>query len=102
MTARNWFRLAALGVLAASCHSVGAGAHAPIATSGKPRAAELSPSARLARANERLELTAYRDAERDFRALVSTPEAGPGALGLGQLLVTTGRYGEAVTVLTPL
>jgi predicted Zn-dependent protease len=75
---------------------------APRANVAKPEPPALSMSARLARANQRFELSAYRDAEVDFRALAGTAEATRAALGLGQVLVTTGRYTEALSTLAPL
>ena len=94
-------RVAALGAFLSSCHPAATGAvAAPKARSEAPH--ELSSSARLARGNQRLELSGYRDAEADFRALLGAPEATPARLGLGQVLVTTGRYAEAVSVLSPL
>ncbi len=56
----------------------------------------------LARAHQRLALSAYREAEADFRALLGAPEAAEARLGLARILVTTGRYAEAKSTLTPL
>ena len=64
-------------------------------------ARELSPSARLARANQRLELSAYKEAEAEFRGLISGVEAAPARVGLGQTLVKTGRAVEAMATLAP-
>jgi len=102
MTARSWFRATALSAFVVSCHSPGTHARAPSAHTTKAQSVALSSNARLARAKERLELSAYHDAELDFRALAGTLEAAPAALGLGQVLVTTGRYAEAQAVLSPL
>ena len=88
-----------VGVLA-SCQR---GPVAPSAGASKAAAAhELSPAARLARANQRLELSAYKEAEADFRALSNGPSSVPARLGLGQVLVETGRAEEAITTLSPL
>jgi tetratricopeptide (TPR) repeat protein len=73
---------------------------APKTRAEAPR--ELSSAARLARANRSLELSGYREAEADFRALLTSPEAMTARVGLGQVLVTTGRYAEAINVLSPL
>ena len=92
---------ALLGALVANCRPA-----APPASSAKAKPARpaiaLSPQARLARANQRLESSAYLDAEADFRALLGTAHASPARLGLGQVLVTTGRPSEALTTLAPL
>ena len=85
-----------------SCHSGTARVHAPVANTARAEPGALSTAARLARANQRLELSAYPEAEADFRALAGTPQAAHAALGLGQVLVTTGRYTEAVSTLAPL
>src|SRR5450432_2193820 len=101
MSAPGLIRVAILGVLAASCHSGASPAVAPIGKSNRAGVVrELSPAARLARANERLEMSAYREAEADFRALRGTAQAARAAIGLGQVLVTTGRYAEALSVLS--
>ena len=65
-------------------------------------APELSSAARLARARQRLDLSAYRDAEADFRALLATHEAVPARLGLAEVLVTTGRSEAALEALSPI
>ncbi|HEY4102827.1 MAG TPA: tetratricopeptide repeat protein [Polyangiaceae bacterium] len=88
--------------LIVSCHSSATLVGAKQASTAKTAQAELSTTARLARANEHLELSAYSEAEADFRALAHSPEAARAALGLGKVLVLTGRYAEAVTVLAPL
>ena len=62
---------------------------------------ELPPAARLARANQRLELSAYKEAEAEFRALLGSSEATPARVGLGQVLVKTGRAREALSTLAP-
>jgi tetratricopeptide (TPR) repeat protein len=92
---------ALLGALVANCRPA-----APPASSAQAKPAApgvvLSPQARLARANQRLELSAYREAEADYRALLGTPEASRARVGLGQVLVTTGRSSEALSTLAPL
>ena len=102
MRARAWVSVAALGGIVASCHGAaparGAGATHP--QQAKPR--ELSASARLARATQRLELSAYHEAEADFRSVLGGADAAQATLGLGQVLVTTGRAEEAVALLAPL
>jgi tetratricopeptide (TPR) repeat protein len=102
MTARAWIRLTALSLLVVDCHAGTTVLRQPTATSVKSEPHELSTRARLARAQQRLELSAYRDAEADFRSLAATPEAAEAALGLGQILVATGRYMEATSTLAPL
>ncbi|HEY0463929.1 MAG TPA: hypothetical protein VGC79_06955, partial [Polyangiaceae bacterium] len=70
---------------------------------GAPTAGhELSKPARLARANQRLELTAYKEAEADFRSLLTSVEGPAARIGLGQVLVKTGRATEAISALAPL
>ncbi|HEY5376309.1 MAG TPA: hypothetical protein VIK01_21660, partial [Polyangiaceae bacterium] len=101
MRTRALIRVAALSVFVNSCHP--AVQPAVIAPSARSEAGRPLPSAaRLARADRRLELSGYREAEADFRALLGAPEATAARVGLGQVLVTTGRYTEAVSVLAPL
>jgi cellulose synthase operon protein C len=100
MRAHVWTSIAALAAVLASCH------RAPVApnASGSNTAVpvhEFSPAARLARANQRLELSAYKEAEAEFRTLVSGAEAAPARVGLGQILVKTGRAVEAMATLAP-
>lgn len=102
MTARGWTRIATLSVLLANCHSAAPEARQPIAGRAASKPTELSAAARLARAQQRLELSAYKDAELDFRALQGSPLGTEATLGLGQILVATGRYAEAQTALLPL
>ena len=94
--------IAALLVALASCQR---GPVAPNANGSKPSGApvhELSPAVRLARGNQRLELSAYKEAEADFRALLGGAEAAPARIGLGRVLVKTGRDQEAISTLGPL
>ncbi|HEY1535704.1 MAG TPA: hypothetical protein VGF76_16900, partial [Polyangiaceae bacterium] len=101
MRTRILIRVVALSAVLSSCHPAATRAvAAPKARAEAPL--QLSSAARLARANQRLELSAYRDAEADFRALLDAPQATPALLGLGQVLVTTGRYAEAVSALAQL
>ena len=92
---------ALLGALVANCRPA-----ALPSSSAKAKSAALpvalSPEARLARADQRLEQSAYRQAESDYRALLGTPQANAARAGLGQVLVTTGRSGEAVSTLASL
>jgi len=56
----------------------------------------------LARASQRLELSAYAEAEAEYRALLSGVEGAAARAGLGQVLVKTGRAAEAIRTLAPL
>jgi len=101
MRARAWTSIA-LAVLFTSCQRA---AVAPSSSGSQTVAApahELSGAARLARANQRLGLSAYKEAEADFRALLNGPEGAAARLGLGQVLVKTGRAAEAISTLSPL
>jgi len=60
------------------------------------RAEELSPDARLARGLTRLGQSRYADAEADLNAGLSGSNKAAALLGLSDLLLTTGRYTEAV------
>jgi cellulose synthase operon protein C len=57
---------------------------------------ELSPDARLARGLTRLEQSRYADAEADLTAALSGSKKGEAWLGLSELLLTTGRYADAM------
>ncbi|HEX2671916.1 MAG TPA: tetratricopeptide repeat protein, partial [Polyangiaceae bacterium] len=94
--------IAVLAVMVASCQRGPVAPNAGASKAAAPPQHELSPAARLARANQRLELSAYKDAEADFRALSSGPASVAARVGLGQLLVETGRAQEAITTLSPL
>ena len=101
MRTQLWIPLAALGLLLGACHP--RAPHAAVAGKASPAPARvLSSSARLARANQRWALSGYREAETEFRALLSTPEGAQARLGLARVLVTTGRYAEAKSTLAPL
>ena len=93
--------IAAVAVLLASCQRAPV-APAPVAAKTAAATPDLPAAARLSRATQRLELSAYKDAELEFRALLTGPEAASARLGLGQVLVKTGRASEAITVLAPL
>ncbi len=102
MTERGWTRIATLTVLLANCHSGSPQARQPVASRAVSRVVELSGAARLARAQQLFDLSAYKEAELDFRVLLNGPLAAEAAVGLGQILVTTGRYTEAQSTLSPL
>jgi Tfp pilus assembly protein PilF len=102
MRARLWASVAALGAALASCHGGAGRLGRKAAIPDAHQASELSPALRLARALERLELSAYDEAEADFRALLTTSEAAQARLGLAQVLLTRGRAPEAASTLSPL
>ncbi len=79
MAARSLIRVVGLSFLAASCHSGASRVRAPEAHASAMQIPTLSASARLARANQRLELSAYPEAEADFRALAG--DCGSGSSG---------------------
>ncbi len=101
MRARALISVAVLVAGAGSCRPQAA---PQAGTSARHSAAarELGPGARLARAQERLQRSAYREAEADFRSLLSTPEQTAARLGLAEVLVMTGRADAALESLTPL
>jgi cellulose synthase operon protein C len=102
MRARALISVAVLTLVSGSCRPAAA-PHAAAPPNHKGNAAhELTSKALLARAQQRLELGGYREAEADFRALLSTPEVLPARLGLAEVLVTTGRADAALETLTPL
>jgi predicted Zn-dependent protease len=101
MRALVWTSIAALAATLTSCHR----GPSPNASGSKGAAApahELPAAARLARANQRLEFSAFKEAEADYRALIASAEAAPARIGLGQVLVKTGRAKEAIATLSPL
>lgn len=103
MRESTWVSIAAIGALFVGCRGAGLHGGARAAKSGSADHPALSPSAQLARANQRLELSAFRGAEADFRALLPRAEVQAKArVGLGQVLVTTGRAEEAIRTLAPL
>src|SRR5882724_48051 len=57
---------------------------------------ELTPDARLARGMTRLGQSRYADAEGDLTAALAGPNKGAALLGLSELMLTTGRYPEAI------
>ena len=101
MRARAWISITAVASLVASCQRGPAAPSARGAKAAIPRH-ELAPAARLARANQRLELSAYKEAEAEFRALLAGSEGAAARVGLGQVLVKTGRAPEAISILAPL
>src|SRR6478609_7151943 len=102
MRAQIGTSIVALAAVLASCHR---GTVAGDRTGSRVASApehELSPGARLARAQQRLELSAYKQAEAEFRALIGGAETSPARVGLAQVLLKTGRAAEAITTLAPL
>lgn len=102
MRVRSLTTVAVLAAGVLSCHP-----QATTQTGAQPRQAgnaprDLAPEARLARGRERLELSAYREAEADFRSLLNSGEQTLARLGLAEVLVTTGRSDAALEVLSPL
>ena len=65
---------------------------APVAHAEK----ELSPDARLARGLTRVAQSRYAEAEADLTAALAGSKKGDALLGLSELLLTTGRYEEAI------
>src|SRR3954469_5677464 len=57
---------------------------------------ELTPDARLARGMTRLTQSRYADAEADLTAALDGSKKSAALLGLSELLLTTGRYREAI------
>lgn len=66
---------------------------APVAAS---TARELGPDARFARGMTRLGQSRYADAEADLTAALAGSKKSAAELGLSELLLTTGRYPEAI------
>jgi len=102
MRAHAWSSIAALAVALVGCQPAQVARHASGSKSTLPPAPALEPAARLARARQRMELSAFKEAETEFRGLLAGPEAAPARVGLGQVLVKTGRAPEAITTLAPL
>jgi tetratricopeptide (TPR) repeat protein len=67
-------------------------AHAPAASAER----ELTPDARLARGLTRLGQSRYADAEADLTAALAGSKKAAALLGLSELLLTTGRYTDAM------
>ena len=65
----------------------------PTALHGEP---ELTPDARLVRGMTRLGQSRYADAEADLTAALAGSNKGAALLGLSELMLTTGRYAEAI------
>src|SRR5688500_10930199 len=72
-------------------------ARAPAADAGAARAAG-SRSEALDKAREHLSKSRYTAAEAAFRSVRAGKERGPALLGLSEVLLTTGRYDEALRV----
>jgi predicted Zn-dependent protease len=81
------------------CLLLGCGSQARVApqVASTTRAApELTPDARLLRGTTRLGQSRYADAEADFMAALGGSNKGGALLGLSELLLTTGRYPDAL------
>jgi len=102
MRALVFSSIAGLATLLSGCQRAPVALNAGNAKAAAAPVPQLSPTARLARANQRLELSAFKEAEADFRALIDGPESAAARIGLGQVLVKTGRPEEALGVLSPL
>ncbi|MET0795664.1 MAG: tetratricopeptide repeat protein, partial [Polyangiaceae bacterium] len=101
MRARALISIAVLVGVGGSCRPAATPrAAASPNTAGKAQP-DLTPRARLARAQQRLDLSGYGEAEADFKSLLDSPEAAPARLGLAEVLVTTGRADAALELLTP-
>src|SRR6478752_374081 len=75
----------------------GSQAHVAARVPAVPRAEpELTPDARLLRGTNRLGQSRYADAEADLTAALSGSHQADALLGLSELLLTTGRYPEAL------
>jgi cellulose synthase operon protein C len=75
----------------------GAAVTKPTASAAAGRSEQdLSPDARLSRGVTRLEHSRYADAEADLRAALSGPKRAAAELALSELMLTTGRYPEAL------
>jgi cellulose synthase operon protein C len=87
-------------LLGSVCLLTGCGSAALVNPQGPPPPAqaekELSPDARLARGITRLEQSRYADADADLTAALSGSKKNEALLGLSELLLTTGRYAEAI------
>src|SRR5450432_3916406 len=102
MRARVLISVAVLATMPAGCQPAATpvAAARPNPASSVPH--ELTSKARLARAQQRLQLSGYREAEADFRGLLGTPEVTQARLGLAEVLVITGRADAALEELMPL
>lgn len=87
-------------LLGAVCLLTGCGSAAVLKSAPSPALAaserELTPDARLARGLTRLGQSRYADAEADLLAASSGSKKAVALLGLSELLLTTGRYGDAI------
>jgi cellulose synthase operon protein C len=66
------------------------------AQAARAAARELGPDARLARGLTRFGQSRYADAEADLRAALAGADKASALLGLSELMLTTGRYPEAI------
>jgi predicted Zn-dependent protease len=81
------------------CLLLGCGSKAVVAPQvprAPERGAELSADARLLRGMNRLGQSRYADAEADLNAALGSRNKAGALLGLSELLLTTGRYSEAL------
>jgi Tfp pilus assembly protein PilF len=81
------------------CLLTGCGSQMRVAPQVAPAprvAAELSPDARLLRGMNRLGQSRYADAEADLMAALGGSKKATALLGLSELLLTTGRYPDAL------
>src|SRR6187549_1321010 len=72
----------------------GAGSSVPGASAGA--APPLTPEQRLVVGRQRLDASDYPAAEAHFRAAAVAPRRGPALIGLGDVLLITGRYDAAI------
>ncbi|HEY6080054.1 MAG TPA: tetratricopeptide repeat protein, partial [Polyangiaceae bacterium] len=71
--------------------------HPPRAAQAKPSSApELGPDARLQRGLTRMGQSRYAEAEADLTAALGGTKQADALLGLSELLLTTGRYADAI------
>src|SRR5687767_5332090 len=94
-------RVRLVGLLGSLCLLTGCGSAAlgPAksgAVAAKNAEKELSPDARLARGLTRLAQSRYADAEADLNAALSGSKKAAALLALSELMLTTGRYPEAI------
>jgi tetratricopeptide (TPR) repeat protein len=97
---RSSFVALAFGLLACAARVAPLVAAKPVAPAAKSLG--LSSAAQLVRGRERLAAGDYAAAEKDFRALAASPQSAEAALGLAQICITTGRYGEVAALTAPL
>lgn len=86
-------------IIGAVCLLAGCGSRGlpgPPLAPARPSAQELGPDARLARGLNRLGQSRYADAEADLNAALGGSNKAGALLGLSELMLTTGRYAEAI------